>query len=82
MTFPIPLPENVNFTQWGISAISPDGRKVVFAAYGYDGNPSLWLRSLDSPLAKPIEEARINQLTTALFWSPDSRSWRMAIRNN
>jgi eukaryotic-like serine/threonine-protein kinase len=73
VTFPIPLPENVNFTQFGTSSVSPDGRKIVFAAYGYDGNPRLWIRSLDSPVAKPLEEARINQQTAALFWSPDSR---------
>jgi len=73
VTFPIPLQDNVNFTQFGTSAISPDGRTIVFAAYGYDGTPRLWIRSLDSPVAKPLEEARINQQTAALFWSPDSR---------
>jgi Tol biopolymer transport system component len=73
VTFPIPLPENVNFTQFGTSAISPDGRKVVFAAYGYDGNPRLWIRSLDSPVARQLDEAGLNQQTAALFWSPDSR---------
>jgi eukaryotic-like serine/threonine-protein kinase len=71
--FQVSLPESVNFTQWGISAVSPDGRKIVFAAYGYDGEPRLWLRTLDSPIAKPLEDARINQQTAALFWSPDSR---------
>jgi Tol biopolymer transport system component/predicted Ser/Thr protein kinase len=71
--FQISLPESVNFTQWGMSAVSPDGRKIVFAAYGYDGEPRLWLRTLDSPIAKPLEDARINQQTVALFWSPDSR---------
>jgi Tol biopolymer transport system component len=71
--FPLPLPESVNFTQWGASAVSPDGRKIVFAAYGYDGEPRLWLRTLDSPTAKPLEDAHINQQTVALFWSPDSR---------
>jgi len=73
VTFQIALPENVNFTQYGTSAISPDGRKIVFAAYGYDSTPRLWVRSLDSPVAKPLEEARLNQQTVALFWSPDSR---------
>jgi eukaryotic-like serine/threonine-protein kinase len=73
VTFPIPLPENVNFTQFGTSALSPDGRKIVFTAYGYDGTPRLWVRSLDSPVARQLDEARINQQTAALFWSPDSR---------
>jgi Tol biopolymer transport system component len=71
--FEMGLPESVNFTQFGTSAISPDGHKIVFAAYGYDGTPRLWLRTLDSPIAKPLEDARINQQTAALFWSPDSR---------
>jgi serine/threonine protein kinase len=72
--FQVGLPESVNFTQFGTSAVSPDGRKIVFAAYGYDGNPRLWLRSLDSAVATPIQEATINQQTAALFWSPDSKS--------
>jgi serine/threonine-protein kinase len=45
----------------------------VFAAYGYDGEPRLWLRTLDSPVAKALEDAHVNQQTAALFWSPDSR---------
>ena len=67
------LPDNVNFTQFGVSAISPDGRKVAFAAYGDDSTPRVWIRSLDSPTAQPLVEARINQQTAALFWSPDSQ---------
>jgi Tol biopolymer transport system component len=63
----------VNFTQFGTSAISPDGRKIVFAAYGNDGIPRLWLRPLDAAVATPLQEATINQQTVALFWSPDSR---------
>jgi len=71
--FQVGLPESVNFTQFGTSAVSPDGRKIVFAAYGYDGNPRLWLRTLDSAVATPLQETRVNQQTAALFWSPDSR---------
>jgi Tol biopolymer transport system component len=73
LRFEVGLPQSVNFTQWGASAVSPDGRKIVFAAYGYDGEPRLWLRTLDSPIAKMLEDAHINQQTVALFWSPDSR---------
>ena len=72
--FQVGLPESVNFTQFGTSAVSPDGRKIVFAAYGYDGNPRLWLRSFDSATATPLQETGINQQTVALFWSPDSRN--------
>ena len=42
--FQMALPDNVNFTQFGVSAISPDGRKVAFAAYGDDGTPRVWIR--------------------------------------
>src|SRR5687767_5340573 len=73
MRFQVGLPGSVNFTQFGTSAVSPDGRKIVFAAYGYDGNSRLWIRSLNSAVATPLEEATINQQTAALFWSPDSR---------
>ena len=59
--FQMALPDDVNFTQFGVSTISPDGRKVAFAAYGYDGVPRVWIRSLDSPTAKPLTEARISQ---------------------
>jgi Tol biopolymer transport system component len=71
--FQVTLPDNVNFTQFGTSAVSPDGRKIAYAAYGSDGTPRLWLRALDSSGATPLEEARITQQTAGLFWSPDSR---------
>ncbi len=67
MRFQIALPENVNFTQYGVSAVSPDGRKIAFAAYGYDGAPRVWIRSLDSPTATPLTDARINQQPVALL---------------
>jgi len=70
--FQIALPENVNFTQFGVSAVSPDGRKIAFAAYGDDGTPRVWIRSLDSPPPVPLTDARINQQPVGFFWSPDS----------
>ncbi len=51
-------------------AISPDGRKIVFAGTS-DGRSLLWLRSLDSVSSRPLagtENARLP------FWSWDSRS--------
>jgi Tol biopolymer transport system component len=71
--FQMGLPDDVNFTQYGVSTISPDGRKVAFAAFGYDGNPRVWIRSLDSPTATPLTDARIGQGQAPFFWSPDSR---------
>ena len=71
--FQIGLPDDVNFTQNGISAISPDGRKVAFAAYGNDGTPRVWVHSLESAAAAPLMDARMTQLSFGFFWSPDSR---------
>ena len=72
--FQVALPDNVNFTQAGYSSISPDGRKIAFSAYGDDSTPRVWIRSLDSPTAAPLVEARISQVRPLGFiWSPDSR---------
>ena len=73
LRFQIGLPDRVQFTQNGVIAMSPDGRMVAFAAYGADGTPRVWTRALDSPVATPIEEARINQVPYPFFWSPDAR---------
>jgi serine/threonine protein kinase len=50
--------------------ISPDGQKIVFAA-GPRGRSVLWLRSLDSLSARPLEGT---DNATYPFWSPDSRT--------
>src|SRR5207237_2781035 len=51
-------------------AISPDGQKIVFSAMS-DARPLLWLRSLDSVAARPLEGTDGGFYP---FWSPDSRS--------
>ena len=51
-------------------AISPDGQKIVFAATSA-GRTQLWLRSLRSDSARPLEGTDAARLP---FWSPDSRS--------
>ncbi len=51
-------------------AISPDGSKIVFVGSS-EGRSQLWLRSLDSPTARPL---RGTERGTRPFWSPDSRS--------
>ena len=51
-------------------AISPDGLKVVFAASA-GRQPQLWLRSLDSPVARPLPGT---ERGSRPFWSPNSRS--------
>ncbi len=50
----------------GGSAISPDGRKIVFAAGG-----DFWIRSLDSETAAKVPGTSVGSYP---FWSPDERS--------
>jgi Tol biopolymer transport system component len=51
-------------------AVSPDGLKIVYIA-PFEGRSQLWLRSLDSPLARPLKGT---EGASGQFWSPDSRS--------
>lgn len=71
----ISSPVNTNFAFSGDDAgppvISPDGRRLAFAAIGASGNLRLWVRSLDSAVAQPLEGT---DGATFPFWSPDSRS--------
>jgi len=50
-------------------AISPDGLKIVFVVTSA-GQSQLWLRSLDSSLARPLAGT---ERASSPFWSPDSR---------
>jgi Tol biopolymer transport system component len=52
-----------------LPAISPDGRRLVFAATR-DGKNQLWLRDLDSLAARMLEGS---DGASNPFWSPDSR---------
>ncbi|HLG59962.1 MAG TPA: protein kinase [Vicinamibacterales bacterium] len=49
-------------------ALSPDGRTLAFVAT-IDGEPRLWLRSLDSVSARPLDGTAGASYP---FWSPDS----------
>jgi eukaryotic-like serine/threonine-protein kinase len=51
-------------------AMSPDGQKIVFAGTS-DARSRLWVRSLDSGSARPLEGTETASLP---FWSSDSRS--------
>jgi serine/threonine protein kinase/Tol biopolymer transport system component len=67
MRFEIPTP----FTTQPLHfALSPDGTRLVFVASG-DGVPRLWLRALDSLVARPLADTEGAEYP---FWSPDSRS--------
>ena len=50
-------------------AIAPDGLKLVFVEQSA-GQSQLWLRSLDSSLARPLAGT---ERAASPFWSPDSR---------
>jgi len=53
-------------------AISPDGRSFAFSANAANGSGvQLWLRSLDSEVAKPLAGTEQSFIP---FWSPDSKS--------
>jgi serine/threonine protein kinase len=67
------IPLAVNFSQVPPSsrlAISPDGRRLAFAAAGADGRLLLWVRSLDGLTSQPLAGT---DGAMAPFWSPDSR---------
>ncbi|HZM93446.1 MAG TPA: protein kinase, partial [Vicinamibacterales bacterium] len=51
-------------------ALSPDGTKIVFVATS-DGRSRLWLRSLESSTARPLERT---DGAASPFWSPYNRS--------
>lgn len=68
----INAPEQATFSfDTSIATLSPDGRKIVFAAKPDNGATMLFVRSLDSPGAQSL---RGTEGGIFPFWSPDSRS--------
>lgn len=75
MRFLIPLPEGAGFRgNYDTAVLSPDGTHVVFTAEDAKGNPTLYVRSLDSLEAKPIPGTSGWRSGYFPFWSPDGRS--------
>jgi eukaryotic-like serine/threonine-protein kinase len=72
--FRVPPPEGRTFLETVEVvpyALSPDGSKLILAARNPDGGTRLWLRTLSSAEARPIEGTE-GALTA--IWSPDGRS--------
>ncbi|HEV8241436.1 MAG TPA: protein kinase [Thermoanaerobaculia bacterium] len=55
----------------GPLALSTDGKNVAFTAWGDDGVPRLWVRSLEESEARVLQGTEDASLP---FWSPDGRS--------
>jgi serine/threonine protein kinase/roadblock/LC7 domain-containing protein len=69
MRFEIPVPEKTSVA--GTFQLSPDGRKLAFAATGAGGQSQIWVRSLETLEARPLDGTE--GVNGAPFWSPDSR---------
>ena len=71
-TASIVLPEGLRFAgpPAGRFALSPDGRGLAFVASDASGQPMLWVRPLDTVVARPLAGTDGAEFP---FWSPDSR---------
>ena len=65
----VPPPKNATFDGRSLPAVSPDGRRLVFAATS-DGKDQLWERDLDSLAARALPGT---EGADDPFWSPDGR---------
>jgi serine/threonine protein kinase len=70
--FTVDAPPDTAFTNsFAATAVSPDGRYLVFGASRDSARSSLWLRPLDSLAARPLPGT---ESANSPFWSPDSKS--------
>jgi hypothetical protein len=69
MRFEIAQPANINPSN--IVAISPDGRHLAFIASAAGQASQVWIRSLETLEARPVEAT--TGVSGIPFWSPDSR---------
>ncbi len=73
MRLQIEFPETANPSSGGGTfALSPDGRRLAFAATGSDRVARIWLREINSLDAKPLQGTE-SEGHPPFFWSPDSR---------
>jgi serine/threonine protein kinase/Tol biopolymer transport system component len=70
--FTLEPPPDTNFTnEFAATAISPDGRFLVYGAAAGSAMPTLWLRPLDSLAVRSLPGTDGGNFP---FWSPDSKS--------
>jgi serine/threonine protein kinase/Tol biopolymer transport system component len=62
-------PQSTSFVPYNF-AISPDGRRLAFAAAAQDGGTALWIRSLAAGTAQQLTGTEGAMYP---FWSPDNR---------
>jgi serine/threonine protein kinase/Tol biopolymer transport system component len=67
--FVLDTPGDLSFGDFNPPALSPDGRYLAFVGTSSSGTTQLWMRPLDSPVARA---APGTEGATAPFWSPDS----------
>jgi DNA-binding winged helix-turn-helix (wHTH) protein/Tol biopolymer transport system component len=57
----------------GMFSISPDGRRLVYAAEGADGVLRLWARTMNTLQPVPLPGTEVFTILPPVMWSPDSR---------
>ena len=66
-------PVTGRLAETGMFSISPDGRRLVFAAEGADGVLRLWSRALNTLEPVPLSGTDVFAIIPPVVWSPDSR---------
>src|SRR4029453_19038853 len=71
--FNVLVPEG--FIHFGRLALSPNGRRLVFAASpSSEDKRQLWMRDLDSLSTRPLPGTNLPQgIQAGFFWSPDNK---------
>jgi len=67
--FTVPAQERLRSLS-GFMAASPDGRRLAYASADASGRRRLWVRALDSTVARALARTEDAEIP---FWSPDSR---------
>lgn len=67
--FNVDPPSASRFYEYGVPQVSPDGRKILFAAAGEDGKLSLWIHNIPSGVSTGLDLQ-----PGPAAWSEDSQS--------